>query len=185
MSGTPHRVEGFPPIARRDARVLVLGSMPSVASLAAAQYYGHPRNGFWPLMGALFGFEPEAPYAERCARLQAARVAVWDVLQACERPGSLDSAIRRASERPNDLRGFLRAHPDIAAVFLNGRKAEEAWRRHVARPAREASESLPPAAVLPSTSPAMAALDLAAKRERWRAVAVAAAPAPARGIRRA
>lgn len=162
--GEQLRVEGFPPVADRSARVLVLGSMPSEASLRAGQYYGHPRNAFWPLMAELLGFDARAPYAERCAALRAGGVAVWDVLQACVRPGSLDSAIDPASERPNDFSAFLAAHPDIGHVFLNGRKAEQVWRRRV-----PAAASLP-ATTLPSTSPAMAALDFAGKLVRWRAV---------------
>jgi hypoxanthine-DNA glycosylase len=152
---------GFPPIARADARVLILGSLPGRASLAAGQYYAHPRNAFWPIMGALFGFDPAGPYETRVAALCAARVAVWDVCAAAERPGSLDAAIAPASVRPNDFAAFFDAHPRIARVAFNGAAAAALYRRH----------RLPEAGRdfvrLPSTSPAHAALDVAAKRGIW------------------
>jgi hypoxanthine-DNA glycosylase len=84
---------GFPPIAAAGARVLILGSMPSVASLAKQQYYGHPQNAFWPLMGRLFGAWPELPYDRRKAILCESGVAVWDVLH-CAAAGSLDTSVR-------------------------------------------------------------------------------------------
>jgi len=162
------RLAGFPPIAAADARVLVLGSMPSVASLAKQQYYGHRRNAFWPIMGRLFGAGPELPYDQRKAILVGHRVAVWDVLESCRREGSLDTSIERDSERPNDFVGFFRKHPNIAAVFFNGQKAETAFRRHVL-------DSLQPTqremrfVRLPSTSPAHAGRTLAEKLAKWRA----------------
>ena len=92
MSSDP--VQSFPPLVAPGCRVLVLGSMPSVASLDRQEYYGHARNAFWPLMAGLFGFDATAPYEARCLALTSAGVAVWDVLHACVRPGSLDSSIR-------------------------------------------------------------------------------------------
>ena len=109
---------GFPPIAAADARVLVLGSMPSVASLAREQYYGHPQNAFWPIMGRLFGAGPELPYDERKAVLVERGVAVWDVLQSCRRAGSLDTAIDRDSEQANDFATFFRKHRQIGSRLL-------------------------------------------------------------------
>lgn len=159
------RVFSFPPIAAPHARLLVLGSMPGAASLAAGQYYAHPRNAFWPIMGALYGFDPRAAYAERVACLQAAGVAVWDVLASCVRPGSLDSAIDATSAQPNDFRAFFAAHQGIRRVYFNGAAAEAAYRRHVLPQGAWADL---PALRLPSTSPAHAALDLARKAEAWR-----------------
>lgn len=166
-------LRGFAPIAAADARVLVLGSMPSAASLAAQQYYAHPRNAFWPLMGELFDAGPGLPYAERAARLRAAGVAVWDVLAACRRDGSLDAAIDPASMQINDFPAFFAAHPGITRVFFNGGTAEAVFRRWVLR--RLDPLALPALVRLPSTSPAHAGRSLAAKLAAWRALAVAAA----------
>jgi hypoxanthine-DNA glycosylase len=166
------RIHGFPPIAGRGARVLVLGSMPSEASLRAGEYYAHPRNGFWPIMGRLFGFAAELPYGRRVARLRRCHVAVWDVLRSCERRGSLDSEIAEDTVVANDFAGFFAAQPRIEAVFCNGGKAFASYRRHVV-------PYLPPAAArlpvvrLPSTSPAHAALAMPQKLAAWRAVQIA------------
>jgi hypoxanthine-DNA glycosylase len=144
--------------------------MPGAASLAAGQYYAHPRNLFWPIMGTLFGAGPELPYATRVARLKEARVAVWDVLESCVREGSLDSAIAGDSIAVNDFAGFYRGHPGITRVFFNGAKAEATYRRHVSAmlpPGPAAPEGLR----LPSTSPAHASLNFAAKLAAWAVVA--------------
>jgi len=163
-------VSSFPPVFREDARVLVLGSMPGVASLSAGQYYAHPRNAFWPIMGALLDASPRLPYADRLLRLQDAGVALWDVIAHCERPGSLDSAIAPASVIANDLPGLLTACSGIRHVFFNGSAAETAFRRHVKLPADLAQ---PQFLRLPSTSPAHAARSLVEKIAAWEAVAVA------------
>lgn len=162
--------QGFPPILGEAPRVLILGSLPSVASVKAGQYYGHPRNAFWPIMGSLFGFDARALYAERCAALIANGVAVWDVLQAAERPGSLDAAIRRDSERVNDFAALFASHPSLTHVFFNGSAAEQLFRRHVTAAGQGMTTIR-----LPSTSPAHASMTLAGKREAWAAVAAACA----------
>ena len=97
-----------------------------------AEYYAYRHNQFWRITGAILGFEPAAPYARRKAALKKAGIAIWDVLESCVRPGSLDSAIQRDSMRANDFAAFLAAYPGIRRVCFNGRKAESAWRRHVA-----------------------------------------------------
>ena len=165
------RIEGFAPIAGRGARVLVLGSMPGEASLRAGQYYAHPHNAFWKLMGALFGAGPELPYADRVGLLKRHGVAVWDVLASCVRPGSLDSAIDDASAQANDFASFFAARRGIGEVFFNGAKAESAFRRQVL--AGPQGVRLPPLKLLrlPSTSPAHAALGFEAKLRAWRALA--------------
>ena len=111
MSPDRTAVCSFPPAFRTDARVLILGSMPGEASLAAGRYYAHPRNAFWPIMGALFGAGAELPYDQRLARLNAAGVALWDVIARCRRPGSLDSAIEDSV--PNDLASLKRRAPKL------------------------------------------------------------------------
>ena len=162
-------LQGFPPLAGAAPRVLILGSMPSVASLEKHQYYGKPQNAFWRIMGELFSAGPELDYATRCEQLIAARIAVWDVIASCRREGSLDSAIDMQSVEVNDFSGFLQRYPTVSTVCFNGRKAEETWRRFVAGPVSEARPALAYLS-LPSTSPAMAMLDFAAKLERWQVV---------------
>lgn len=157
-------VHSFVPVARSDARILILGSMPGVASLTAGQYYAHGHNAFWPIMGALFGFDAAMPYGQRVEALQAARVAVWDVLKSCVRQGSLDTAIDRESEVANDFPAFLREHPEITHLFFNGAAAEAAFRRHV-------HHLLAPSALtmarLPSSSPANASFSFERKLAAW------------------
>lgn len=156
-------VYSFKPIATPAARVLILGSMPGAASLQAEQYYAHPHNAFWRIMGELVGAGPDKPYGERTRILTARGIAVWDVLQSCIRPGSLDSDIR--DETPNDFAAFFAAHPGITHIGLNGGKAASSFKKHAAR-------HCPPhvvTTVLPSTSPAHAARSFAEKCVLWRA----------------
>jgi hypoxanthine-DNA glycosylase len=161
---------GFPPIAAPDARVLILGSMPSARSLAKQQYYGHPQNAFWPIMGRLFGAGPELAYEDRKRILCQRGVAVWDVLRECHREGSLDTAIRVESESPNDFASFFHEHPHIRAVFFNGNKAETAFRRHAQAQVAELVAGVE-FIRLPSTSPAHAGRSFSQKLAVWRAVA--------------
>ena len=161
------RVCSFAPIAGPDAEVLILGSMPGAASLAAYRYYAHPQNAFWPILAELLGFAPDAPYDDRVAALRAARIAVWDVLQSCSRQGSLDTRIARRSEVPNDLAGFLAGHPGICRVYFNGSKAESAFRQHVLPQLDAAGLRF---TRLPSTSPAHAARSRAEKLAAWRTI---------------
>jgi double-stranded uracil-DNA glycosylase len=159
----------FPPISAADARVLVLGSAPSIASLAKRQYYGHPQNAFWPIMGQLFGARPELPYEKRKRALCNHGVAVWDVLRECYRVGSLDSAIEVESESPNDFVAFFRRHPHIHTVFFNGQRPETMFRRHALKMLAGLGHDLRYAR-LPSTSPAHAGRSFKEKLKAWRAV---------------
>lgn len=160
------RVRSFAPIAGRNARVLILGSMPGRASLQAGQYYAHRHNAFWRIAADLLQLDPGAPYRTRAKALRAARIAVWDVLHSCVRPGSMDAMIVRDTEVANDFRRFFRTHRGITHVFFNGAKAEASFRRHV----------LPEIGAtlrykrLPSTSPANASVPFARKRRAWRAI---------------
>jgi hypoxanthine-DNA glycosylase len=144
---------------------LILGTMPSPASLAAGQYYAHPRNALWPILGALLDFDPAAPYECRTSRLIAARVALWDVLRACRRHGSLDQDIDRTSIDTNDFATFFALHPHIDRICFNGAAAETLYRRHVAPSCDEAPRVT--TVRLPSTSPAHARLSITAKRAAW------------------
>jgi hypoxanthine-DNA glycosylase len=168
------RVSGFPPICGRAPRVLILGSMPGVASLEVVQYYAHPRNAFWPLMQALFGIDVALPYHRRAAALKRHRIAVWDVLESCVRPGSLDAAIEPDSVRTNALGAFLAEHRSVRAVFFNGQMAATAYRRHVA-PTLTAETAGVATIRLPSTSPANASWSFERKLEAWRQVACSVA----------
>ena len=152
--------------------MLILGSLPGQVSLARRQYYAQPQNGFWRIMGALFGAGPEVPYAERAERLKAHRVAVWDVCKAATRPGSLDSAIDLASVVPNDFRSFFRTHGSITVVFTNGGTATRLYTTLVVPRLTEPARCLP-LHPMPSTSPAHASLRFEQKLERWQAVAAA------------
>lgn len=158
---------GFPPVAAPDARVLILGSMPGQASLQAGQYYAHQRNAFWRIMGDLLGAGPDLPYAQRLEKLTAAGIALWDVIAACERPGSLDAAIVGSSVAANDFRAFFAVHRNIAHVFFNGAAAEMAFRRHVLPGLPDLSLQL---TRLPSTSPAHAARSYGDKLAAWSAI---------------
>lgn len=151
--------------------MLVLGSLPGQASLAAGQYYAQPRNAFWTIMGALFAAGPELPYAERCRRLSTSGIALWDVCAAAVRPGSLDAAIEPSSIVVNDFGPFLHRHAGIRAVCVNGGTAYDLYRRKVLPGLPEALRLLP-LHRLPSTSPAHAALRPAQKLERWRILQV-------------
>lgn len=166
-----HHVASFPPQVGAGCVLLLLGTVPSRRSLELRQSYGHAHNLFWPFMGELFGAGPDLPYAERIARLHRIGVGIWDVLERCERPGSLDSAIVRASEVGNDVPGLLERQAAIRAIGLNGSKAQQVFRRHIL-------PQLPPALAarvtlldLPSTSPANAAIPRAVKLQRWRVLA--------------
>lgn len=159
------RVQGFAPIATADAEILILGSMPSEASLAAGQYYAHPRNQFWPIVADLLGFDATAPYEVRVQALESARVALWDVLHACVRPGSLDSSIQAEGLAVNDFPNFFVAHCKIRHVFFNGAMAEQCYRRYVLPHVGSLGLTY---MRLPSTSPANASLSFARKLVLWR-----------------
>lgn len=150
----------FAPFADARTRVLVLGSLPGDASLKAAQYYAHPQNGFWRLMGGVIGRDLHAmAYPERVEALRTAGVGLWDVIASAERKGSLDAAIR--SPEAADLRGLIAGLPNLKAVAFNGATAAKGGRRILA-----GVEGLT-LIDLPSSSPAHASRTLAEKAESW------------------
>jgi hypoxanthine-DNA glycosylase len=130
VSGQRKHKRGLPPVLAPDTRVLILGSFPGEASLAAKQYYAHPRNHFWPLLGELLDAPLQAlPYRDRLALLRSNRIGLWDVIVACQRQGSLDGAIR--NPRHGDIARVRRAAPALALVCFNGKtaaRAESVWR---------------------------------------------------------
>jgi double-stranded uracil-DNA glycosylase len=156
----------FAPIGDARATRLILGSMPGATSMAAGQYYAHPQNAFWPIMAGLIGVDVGAPYALRVAALVEARVVLWDVLQSCERVGSLDASIRRDTEAANDFAGFFAERSLLRQVFFNGAAAETSFKRHCAGLLCESRLRF---VRLPSTSPALASLRFEQKRLAWQA----------------
>lgn len=168
----PTTCTGFPAQVSTPCRVLVLGSMPGIASLQAAQYYAHPRNRFWPLMHALCGVDPTLPYPERIAALNAAGVGLWDVIGQCERPGSLDTAIVRGSEVPNPIAALIARLPALRGIACNGSAAYQGFQRSITPALAPAGQALPVWS-LPSTSPANAAWPLERLQPAWAPVAAA------------
>lgn len=158
--------ESFAPIQSPHSRVLILGTMPGVMSLAAGQYYAHARNHFWPIMGALLGFAPDDDYEKRCRILEQSGAALWDVLRYCRREGSLDSNIE--AEQPNDIAGFLTSHKGIRAVFFNGANAQRYFKKYTAANLQNGLDIH--LERLPSTSPANASMDFNAKLNNWRRI---------------
>lgn len=159
------RVRSFAPIAGRDAEVLILGSMPGAASLAAGQYYAYLHNAFWPIMAELLEFDISSPYPARVKALKSARIAVWDVLHSCKRDGSADAGIEYDTAVVNDFRSFFQRHKRISHVFFNGATAEQLFRKDVQR--KMDLERLH-FQRLPSTSPAHASKSFRQKLRAWR-----------------
>ncbi|MCU7373029.1 DNA-deoxyinosine glycosylase [Paucibacter sp. O1-1] len=154
-------LQGLAPVWSPQARLLLLGSFPGVASLQAQQYYGHPRNHFWPILSALWGLDLHAlAYDKRLEAATARGLAIWDVYATCEREGSLDSAIRAA--QPNDLAGLVARMPALQAVAHNGGES--------ARSIKITGALGLPAYRLPSTSPANASWSFERKLLAWREV---------------
>jgi len=159
----PGLKHGFPPLLGASPRLLILGSFPGEASLAAGEYYAHPRNSFWEMMEALCGAGRQLAYAQRCQKLTAAGVAVWDVLQRCRRQGSADSRIKAEGLCANPIAEMIAAQT-LRAIACNGQPAARLFRRHI-RP--QLAVPCPPLLVMPSTSPAHARMSLAEKRGCW------------------
>lgn len=157
----PVRLQGLAPVIAPGTRLVVLGSFPSVASLAAGQYYAHPRNHFWPILSALWNIDLRVlAYEERLAEVRRRGLGIWDVYACCRREGSLDSAIEDAE--PNDLAGLARCAPVLQAFAHNGSESARAMKvtralgLHVHQ--------------LPSTSPANASWSFERKLAAWREV---------------
>ncbi|HEY9018056.1 DNA-deoxyinosine glycosylase [Thiomicrospira sp.] len=159
--------QSFNPIEPAYMRVLILGSMPGRASLDVQAYYAHLRNGFWPIMAELLQRDWPHNFAQRYQNLQQHHIGLWDVLAECERPGSLDSAIRSQTIQINDIPGLVLRHPECQAIALNGNKAADLFKRHVLKPHPAVFDSIQILA-LPSTSPAHASMSLQDKTTVWR-----------------
>ena len=165
------RSVGFPPLENDDARVLILGSLPGRKSIAAQQYYAHPRNAFWKIIEDVYGIHGQ--YEDRCRALVGEGVALWDVLQASVRPGSLDADIDLETALANDFETFIAAHESLEVIVFNGKKAEALFRRLVLSSAPKSLRMQS----LPSTSPAFAAMPYVQKLSAWRAALPPGLPA--------
>jgi hypoxanthine-DNA glycosylase len=152
------RKYSFPPIINTNSKILILGSLPSVESLCKQQYYANPRNAFWHILYALFECEYEEDYSNRCTFALTHNLAIWDVCHSAEREGSADSKIKAI--QPNDIAELLNDYPNIELILLNGKKAESEYLRHF-------KNLKIPASYVPSTSPALAAMNFAEKLESW------------------
>jgi TDG/mug DNA glycosylase family protein len=155
---------GLPPVTGPEPLLLILGSFPSVLSLERSRYYGNEKNRFWAVMEEIFAIPAALPYPERTLRLTGQRVALWDVIRGCTREGSADSRIRHPV--PNDIAGFVRAHPSVRLIALNGSTAGRLYHRFAEVPGI-------PSVILPSTSPANAAVTFAEKVLAWKVVKTA------------
>lgn len=149
----------FAPISETNATILILGTMPGEQSLALQEYYGHSRNNFWKILFTLFDKEIATDYQEKIKLLKQNKIALWDVLEACERNGSLDSAIKK--EVANDFESFLKKHPNIKHIYFNGQKAASFFKKYVT-----VSDNYL-FATLPSTSPANAGKSFENKLNEW------------------
>lgn len=155
-------IYSFPSIADENARILILGTMPGVQSLVAEEYYGNARNNFWKLLFIILETPFSDDYQVKKTLLLDNKIALWDVLQACKREGSLDSAIEQ--EVPNDFIGFLEQHPEITHIFFNGQKAAAYFKKYVKLPKEYQLH------VLPSTSPANAGKNFESKLAEWQII---------------
>jgi hypoxanthine-DNA glycosylase len=160
LPDTSAMLSGFPPVLPKHARILLLGSFPGVASLAQSQYYAHPRNQFWRLLGACLGVDlASLPYAQRLEQASQLGVGIWDVVAQCQRVGSLDSAVTQAAVNP--LADYLREHaPALARIGFNGGLS---WKlgHHLADFGYAVYK-------LPSSSPAAAMYTFEQKLAQWR-----------------
>tara|TARA_R110001599_G_scaffold10418_1_gene51439 strand:- start:940 stop:1458 length:519 start_codon:yes stop_codon:yes gene_type:complete len=154
--------EGFKPLLGKEPQVLILGTMPSVQSLKTQQYYGHPRNAFWWIMSELCGFDFALPYKARVLNLLSNNIAVWDVIASCHRPGSLDSKIDQSTVTVNPLSDLCENTPSIKLIAFNGQAAEKLFTKFINKHDWQGNTI-----ILPSTSPANAALSKEKKLTQW------------------
>ena len=160
---------GFDPIAAPNARVLILGSLPSQKSLQRHEYYANPQNAFWRVMGELFDAGLDLSYPNRAEKLRRCGIAVWDVLQSSVRPGSMDVAIDLASAVPNDIQTFFDEHTMLELLCFNGKKAAELYQQLVALQGITGIDNIA-FRTMPSTSPAYASMNLDEKVHHWSAI---------------
>lgn len=153
------KISSFSPIIKKDSKILILGSIPGVKSLEMQQYYAHPQNKFWKIICEIFNEEFTTNYQQRIEILKKHHIALWDVIDTCERKGSLDSEIR--NEEANKIEELLQNFPNIKAIFCNGQKSHKNLQKILGKKFRM------PIIVLPSTSPAYAGLSYFDKLKSW------------------
>jgi len=163
------QAQGFAPIAKPGAKVLVLGTLPGGMSLEKREYYAQPRNSFWRIMADLFGVALELPYPVRTQRFATYGLALWDVCKTAYRPGSLDASIRRGSAKPNDFTAFFQEQPRIRMICFNGAKAATMYKGKVLDYLPGEVQKIK-SATLPSTSAANAATPYKEKLRLWSVV---------------
>ncbi len=156
-------LSGLAPIVGEQPSILILGSMPSVASLEKRQYYGHPRNAFWSILSKALDFPLSHNYLENVAHIRRRGLVIWDVIAQCERKGSLDSSIVKGSEKINPIVELIADHSSILSIGLNGGLAANLYKRHIA-PQLTGKHNV---YCLPSTSPANASMNWETKYAAW------------------
>ncbi len=157
---------GFSPIVGKNAQTLILGSMPGMKSLQEHQYYAHPRNAFWPIMANLLNFDNTINYSSKVQQLIHHHISVWDVLNSCVRPGSLDHHIDDKTSIPNHFNLFFQQNPHIKLIVFNGGKAEQIFVSAILPELKE-NFCLIPRLRMPSTSPAHASISFVQKQQKW------------------
>lgn len=156
-------------VAKADAKILILGTMPSIKSLQQHEYYAHPRNCFWDIMGEIIGFSRNLDYHSRLKKLSPAKIALWDVIASCKRKGSLDSNIENESITPNNFTELFSHCPDIKMIFFNGQPAAKLYKKHALPTITEPFNAIP-SLTLPSTSPANALWSYEKKLSAWQTI---------------
>jgi len=156
-----NRISSFPPIIDKNSEILILGSIPGIKSLEKQQYYGHPQNKFWKIIFELFNEEFTEDYEKRIAVLRKYKIALWDVIDSCERIGSLDSEIK--NEEANQIPELLEEYPNIKAIFCNGGKSYKNLQKLLGKNFRI------PIYLLPSTSP-LHTVSFERKLEDWKKI---------------
>jgi hypoxanthine-DNA glycosylase len=154
------------PVVDSATKVLIVGSMPGKQSLEKQQYYGNPRNHFWPIMSELLETEVPDDYVKRIALLKHNAIGLWDTIETCEREGSLDAAIR--NEKPNDFQTLFEEYPNIQLVLFNGAKAFEVFKKHIGLELLEerAYKKMPSTSPIPGKN----IKSFAEKLEDWRII---------------
>jgi hypoxanthine-DNA glycosylase len=156
-----NRISSFPPFIDKQSKILILGSIPGVKSLEKQQYYAHPQNKFWKIIFELFSEEFTEDYSERINILKKNHIAIWDVIDSCERKGSLDSEIK--NEEANQVEELLESYPNFQAIFCNGGKSYKNLQKLLGKNFKI------PIYLLPSTSP-LHTISFEKKFDEWKKV---------------